>query len=224
MEWAREGIVEALKARHLIYRLMLRFFLWIGRQTMIAQWAIILGIVVAPQFLASLAREAPHLKPLVSVAKVAVFAFIILTWIASPIFNFLLRFNRFGRLALSPEQKTESSWITGCALLALICAVLHFADGARIDRPYIFMVIFGLLLFPLTMTFRVDPGRPRLIAALATACLFCLNVPIIGMLLLDSASPFHNVKQALALHNYFVYGAVLSTWLPMLLRSAGSRG
>ena len=38
LDWARAGIVEALKARHLIYRLMLRFFLWIGRQASVAQW------------------------------------------------------------------------------------------------------------------------------------------------------------------------------------------
>ena len=33
LDWARAGIVEALKARHLIYRVMLRFFLWMGRQS-----------------------------------------------------------------------------------------------------------------------------------------------------------------------------------------------
>lgn len=222
MEWARSGIVEALKARHLIYRLMLRFFLWMGRQTATAQWAIILGLVVGPQLLARVARDAPQLKPLVAPIKVAVFAFIILTWIASPLFNFLLRFNRFGRLALSREQTTESSWIGGCALLAATSAVVHFANGTSDVRAYLFMVIFGLLLFPLTITFRSEAGRPRFIAALATVGLFCLNVPLMSLLILDAASPFRDVKQALELHNFFVYGAVLSTWLPMLLRSANS--
>ena len=33
LEWAQAGIVEALKAQYLIYRLMLRFFLWMGRQS-----------------------------------------------------------------------------------------------------------------------------------------------------------------------------------------------
>ncbi len=222
MEWARSGIVEALKARHLIYRLMLRFFLWMGRQTVIAQWAIILGLVVGPQILASVARDAPHLQPLAAAVKVTVFAFVILTWISSPLFNFLLRFNRFGRLALSSEQKTESSWIGGCALLASIFAVVHFAGGDRVDRAYIFMVIFGLLLFPLTITFRSEAGRPRLFAALATAGLLCLNVPLMSLLIFDFASPFRDVKQAFILHQYFVYGAVLSTWLPMILRTTNS--
>ena len=49
LDWARAGIVEALKARHLIYRLMLRFFLWMGRQARVAQWVIILGFLLRPQ-------------------------------------------------------------------------------------------------------------------------------------------------------------------------------
>ena len=222
MEWARSGIVEALKARHLIYRLMLRFFLWMGRQTVIAQWAIILGLVVGPQVLSSVALDAPHLKPLAAAVKVTVFAFIILTWISSPLFNFLLRFNRFGRLALSREQTTESSWIGGCAFLALTFTVMNFAHNSQSERWSVLMMVFGLLLFPLTMTFHVERGRPRLIAALATAALFCLNVPAISRVLLGPASPFPAGNQAAVLHQYFIYGAVLSTWLPMILRSSNS--
>ena len=53
LDWARAGIVEALKAHHFIYRQMLRFFLWIGRQARVAQWVIILGILFGPRMLAT---------------------------------------------------------------------------------------------------------------------------------------------------------------------------
>src|SRR5205085_1539069 len=43
MEFARLGIVEALKARNLIYGLMLRYFLWMDRLGGTVQWVIILG-------------------------------------------------------------------------------------------------------------------------------------------------------------------------------------
>jgi tetratricopeptide (TPR) repeat protein len=220
MEWARLGIVEALKARHLIYRLMLRFFLWMGRQTQAAQWAVVLALVIGPNLLASVAKNAPNLQPFVMPIKVAVFTFVILTWIASPLFNFLLRFNRFGRLALSDEQRVESSWIGGCAVMALACAAIFFATGSA---PGFFgMAAFGLILFPLTVTFNAEPGRPRLIAALATAGLFLLNVPLMSILLLGTASPFRDGEQALNFFRYFLYGSMLSTWLPMVLRSASS--
>ena len=125
LDWARAGIVEALKARHLIYRLMLRFFLWIGRQARVAQWVIILGFVFGPRILARIARANPALEPFIFPVIVLIFAFVMLTWIASPLFNFLLRFNRFGRLALSRDQRVASSWIGGCFLLAVVCFVAY---------------------------------------------------------------------------------------------------
>ena len=45
LDWARIGIVEALKARYLIYRFMLRFFLWMSRKGTAARWVILLGFV-----------------------------------------------------------------------------------------------------------------------------------------------------------------------------------
>jgi len=38
-EWAREGMVEALKARHGVYRLVLRCFLWMQKLGESARWA-----------------------------------------------------------------------------------------------------------------------------------------------------------------------------------------
>jgi tetratricopeptide (TPR) repeat protein len=38
LDYAREGRLEALKARNPIYRIMLAYFLWLGRQSMRFQW------------------------------------------------------------------------------------------------------------------------------------------------------------------------------------------
>ncbi len=43
LQWAQQGIVEALKARHFIYRVMLKYFLWMSRLGSRAQWGVILG-------------------------------------------------------------------------------------------------------------------------------------------------------------------------------------
>ena len=105
------GIVESLKARYLVYRLMLRFFLWMGRQSSVAQWVVLLGFVFGRKILADLARSHPVLGPIILPLLALSFAFLVLTWIASPLFNLLLRLNRFGRLALSRDQRIASSWI-----------------------------------------------------------------------------------------------------------------
>ena len=63
-----------------------------------------------------------------------IIAFVMLTWIASPLFNFLLRFNRFGRLALSDDQRVASSWIGGCFLLAAACFVAAMVTSSNAWR------------------------------------------------------------------------------------------
>src|SRR6185436_9021657 len=62
-EWARHGIVEALKARNIIYAVMLKYFLWMARLSRGARWGIILGGYFGIQLLASMARSNPAIAP-----------------------------------------------------------------------------------------------------------------------------------------------------------------
>jgi tetratricopeptide (TPR) repeat protein len=218
LDWARAGIVETLKARHLIYRVMLRFFLWMGRQSMVAQWVVMLGFVFGRGFLASIARTRPALAPFLVPLLVLSFAFLMLTWIASPLFDLLLRFNRFGRLALSREQRIASTWIGGCFGLAVLSFVAYLARPTPLAS--FGMIFFGLLLFPLAVTFGRAPGKPRWMMAAYTGALALLGLPILSLLLFDRASPWKNVDLAVKLFfEYFVFGAVLSTWFSALIRS-----
>jgi hypothetical protein len=145
-----------------------------------------------------------------------------MTWVASPLFNFLLRFNKFGRLALTAEEKRESSWIGGFTLIALAFTVAHFATGASIGRPFFGMRIFGFMLFPIRVTYMVSAGRPRQIAATIAIGLFLLNVPFLSILCLDNLSPFRNPTQAANLFLYGQIGMIASSWLPMILRTRDS--
>src|SRR5262249_28741674 len=117
LDWARAGMVEALKARHLVYRLMLSFFLWSGRLGRKMQWVLILGIFFGQRVLHDLAKNNPALAPFIDPIVYALFGFVLLTWTASPLFNLMLRFNRFGRLALSREQVVASNWLAACLLI-----------------------------------------------------------------------------------------------------------
>ena len=63
------------------------------------------------------------------------FAFLMLTWISSPLFNLLLRFNRFGRLALSRDQRIASSWIGGCFVLAAVSFVVYLVRPSERTAP-----------------------------------------------------------------------------------------
>src|SRR5262249_42944875 len=97
--WARAGIVEALKARNFLYRWLLAYFLWMARLPTGARWALVLGALFAQQFAADLAKGSPLLAPILWPLVYAYFVFVVLTWLAYPLFNLLLRFDRFGRYA-----------------------------------------------------------------------------------------------------------------------------
>src|SRR5512133_875707 len=125
-EWARQGIVEALKARYFIYALMLRYFLWMSRLSSGAQWGIILGGYFGYRLSRALSSSYPNIAPLLLPVQIAYLGFVLLTWTADPVFNLLLRLNRFGRLALSREQIVASNWIGGCLLVAVL-ALLGYA-------------------------------------------------------------------------------------------------
>ena len=93
-EWARQGIVEALKARHFIYAWMLKYFLWMARFSRRGQWGIVLGGYFGYRILGAIASNNPGLAPWVLPLQILYIAFALMTWLAYPFFNLLLRLNK----------------------------------------------------------------------------------------------------------------------------------
>lgn len=159
-EWARQGIVEALQARHLIYAVMLRYFLWMSRLSQQAQWGIVIGGYVGYRVLGTVAKANPALAPWILPVQILYVVFALMTWLAQPLFNLVLRLNRFGRLALSREQVVASNWVGACLLLALACVAGFLASG--FERVFLLAaLIFGLQALPTSAVFKCEPGWPR---------------------------------------------------------------
>ncbi|HOT91318.1 MAG TPA: tetratricopeptide repeat protein [Anaerolineae bacterium] len=172
--WAREGIVEALKARNFIYRLLLRYFLWMSRLTEDEQWGVIgifHGIRVA---LRMAARAFPPLWIIVLPLLLLYQTFALLTWVAKPLFALLLRFDRFGRLALSDEDMVASTWMAICLLAAELGVLL-----ALLARNWGFLALTVgalALLPPVAGVFHAHKGVGRLVLAVYTGGLALLVV------------------------------------------------
>jgi tetratricopeptide (TPR) repeat protein len=214
LEWARVGIVEALKARYFVYRVMLRFFLWMGRQSSAAQWLFILGFIFGRQMLAALTKSHPALEPVLTPLILLSSGFLLLTWISSPLFNLLLRLNRFGRLALSRDERVASSWIGACFIFAVGAFVAYLIDPHP-ARQFPIMY-FGLLLLPLAVTFTQAPGRPRWLMAASSVIVALLGLPLMSLIVFVNRAPTNVVKLSFTCFDYFVWGAILSTWLSAL--------
>lgn len=159
-EWARSGIVEALKARNPVYAVMLRYFLWTSRLSRRAQWGVILGGYFANRVLTQAARSNPDLAPWLLPFRVLYIAFVVMTWTAEPLFNLMLRLNSFGRLALSREQIVESNWIGSIMLLALLSLGAGLVWG--LEGPLLVSsIVFGFLIIPLAGTLKIPEVSRR---------------------------------------------------------------
>ncbi len=212
-EWARRGIIEALKARHFIYALMLRYFLFMSKFSRRGQWAIILGAYLGNQILQGVATANPRLVPWILPIRILYIVFALMTWIASPLFNLILRLNRFGRLVLSRDQVVASNWIGAVLLLALLSLAGGLIYG--FNSPWILAaLLFGLLLLPVAGTFRCPAGS-RTIMAIYTGITAAAGIGALTLFFV-SKDP-HNSDTSLGvagtLFTISLLGSVVSSWI-----------
>jgi tetratricopeptide (TPR) repeat protein len=225
-EWARHGIVESLKARNIIYAVMLKYFLWMSRFSRGAQWGIVLGGYFGNQLLGGLARSNPDLAPWILPVRILYIVFALMTWMAYPFFNLLLRLNRFGRYALSREQTVASNWFGLCLLLALIglgsCLVLGFNSPGIIAA-----LVFGLLLIPVAAVYRCPSGWPRNVMAGLTIVLAVSGVIAISSFAFAEFHQNNDLRNLLEVGKstlgFVAIGAVGSMWLTNFLASRRMR-
>ncbi|HEY5041793.1 MAG TPA: tetratricopeptide repeat protein [Verrucomicrobiae bacterium] len=213
-EWARQGIIEALKARNIIYALMLKYFLWMSKFSRRGQWGIILAGYFGNRILAVVASENPGLAPWILPLRILYVTFALMTWLAYPIFNLLLRLNKFGRLVLSREQTIASNWFGLCLLLALVglggCAFRGFESAW-----FIMAIVFGLLLLPVSAIFKCAAGWPRKVMAGLTVGMALIGLTAVAQFFTESGSP----DTAKVLLTLFAVCVVASTWFGNFLVS-----
>ncbi len=219
MEFARAGIVEALKARNIIYALMLRYFLWMSSLSRRAQWLIIIGGFIGYRYLFSLVEDKPELGPWLWPVLGAYIAFAIMTWIADPLFNLTLRLSRFGRMALSREQRSASNWLGGyLILLAVSTLAWILSDHFWFELNVGLWLMLGL---PFAGTIRLSAGWPRQVMIGLTTVLALLALVLLFMETAVSLNPEWDGPEVdrtfRVVFSCFTWGVILSTWAAMIL-------
>jgi len=120
-DWARAGLVEALKARNPVYRLLLGYFLWMSTLSTGVRNGLVLGAWVGFQAANAVTRSNPGLEPWVRPLLWVYIGFVLLTWLGVPVFNLLLRLSPHGRHALDAHQRRGSNVFGAMAAAALGC-------------------------------------------------------------------------------------------------------
>lgn len=205
-EWAKHGLVEAIKAGNPFYALMLKYFLWIQKLSPGARWGILLGGYFGNRLLSGLANANPSLKPLTTPLLVVYLIFAISTWLAQPVFNLFLFVHPFGKHALNDEQRAQARWVGICLGLALAAVVAWLATG-RGDIWLTPALVFGLISMPLSAVHYCHVGWPRWTMAGITGL---LTLAGLGSVALDLMSESGNSGGGL--FGLFVLGVFLSQW------------
>jgi tetratricopeptide (TPR) repeat protein len=195
LDWAKAGMVEALKSSFFLYRWLLMFFLWMARLSGRAQWGVIIGAYIAYIILDNIARKNPSVAPFLWPILFAYIGFVAMTWVAVPLFNLMLRLHRYGRYALSPDQVASSNWIGAMLLIALISVIAMLASG--LSPLGLLAIIAALLVIPIAGAYGCHPGWPRQVMFGAFALM-----AIIGIASVCLAFEHHN-DDAIQLLNLF---------------------
>jgi tetratricopeptide (TPR) repeat protein len=200
LEHARAGMLEALKAKNILYRWFLQFFFWLGKYQGKTQWGIIIAIYIGSRVLNRAARSYPFLMPVVILLAFLIY----LTWIINPLFNLLLRLDTYGKHVLTDREKEGAAWVgvsLGVGVLALV-GWLVTAEGILLG-----LAIFGgTLVLPLSRWFEADTPREQRVFRWYTLGLMAVGVA--GLAGYALQQPWAETCGAVYLLGIFVFGWV----------------
>lgn len=147
LDWARAGMIEAMKARNLAYRLVLRYSFWAASLSGRAQWFLIIGAYLGSRVVRGALRENPALWPVLAPLLVLYFLVALGSWIADPLSNLILRLHPIGRLALDRVETIASNIVGICLLTALVASIAFLITGA--GPAIVIALVSGLMLVPI---------------------------------------------------------------------------
>lgn len=210
LEWARVGIIEAMKARNFLYRWMLSYFLWIGSLPAGFQIALVLGIVFGNQIIVAVAKAVPVLAPYQGWFIAAYLIFVWMSWVSSTLFNLVLWLDPFGRLALNDKEKLSATLCGLCILGALgigLNGTVSYWDGPGVIIELHWMAAAPMLglAIPISASFDHEGNRQRL-----------MQLYSLGLLVLIVGAVYFLEKDDLRFLDWWLWsvrGVVLSTWL-----------
>jgi tetratricopeptide (TPR) repeat protein len=190
--WARAGIVEAIKARNPIYRWLLLYFLWMAKFSGQARFGVLIGGYLGYQALIWVSRNNPTLAPWLLPLIISYIVFALLTWLGNPLMNLLLRLHPLGRYALSDDQRSGAN----LTLVLLVLPLLVLVTGLGTGTPFMIAgqaaLLTLILALPGSAIYSCESGWPRTTAWLMLGGLALLGLPMIlvYMLALQRAPMF----------------------------------
>jgi tetratricopeptide (TPR) repeat protein len=175
-EWARQGLVEALKARNGLYRMILQFDLWRSRMGQGERAGFIVLLLI------------PHIR--------ALFLFmLLLIGLSRPLFTILLWLDPYGRLTLSPKEITQSK-VLSAILLALIPGIATALITQQVG--WIFIPLALSMIAYCIVELRNEPSNKEQKFKLGVLLLVGLVLMLLAIAFVSPSADFQNTLAIMA--------------------------
>ena len=206
LEGARQGLLASFRSRSPFYSGYLRYCLWMGRLKEKSQWAVIIGFYVGFRLLRAAVGT---VSPTLALALGALYLLLVLwAFVANPVGNFILLFDRFARHALRRDEAIEAAITGGSVVVGLAFLCAGFALGMQWA-----LVLGGALALGAIPWSMVFTNGSRVGAMLFGAVGLAVWLGAACVLVGDAAGSKTIGDAGLVVLGAGAVGVILSTWL-----------
>lgn len=211
-EWARQGIIESIKADTVIYRPILKTFLWLTTLPPNTLFFLVIGFFVLGRFLGPLESNNPEYAGAIGIFRIMYIGIIYLSWTANTMFNLVLFAHPIGKHALSRVQKQASAIVGVLLILGLGSIVWMFAATPGDVAVNMAWISFGLVI-PVSGLEHLSESKWR-----NFHLFFCCAMGVVGSGAVLSPAPFDDLFLLM-----FVFALVAYSWVTSLGSFASRR-
>lgn len=160
LDYARSGMVTAIKSKNKVYNLYLRYSFWMNKQSGKNQWIFIIGIYLLYKLSVKLISASGYTFLLIPLIIIYLL-FALGSWIMEPLSNMLLILDKYGKYLLNEKEKLSGQIFFGL----LVGALLMFLCNAFTKNNYFIMLSLTCLavILPLTRGVLADTEKSKII-------------------------------------------------------------
>lgn len=193
-EWAREGLMQALRARYPMYGLTLRYSLWMQKHSHKLQQQITLATYLGAKVFRELLARYPGLAVILAPLLVLWRLFVYFTWTARAASTLLLRCTPYGRALVNRNEIIESNLVGVFWIAALVTWCYHqyidpFTWIGKIGPP-----VFLTLPMVWAGAFDCHPGWPRQVGAGVSTIMTAAALVGLALLAIDLSTAAHCLR------------------------------
>ncbi len=128
-DYARSGMIHAIKSTNLYYRLFLKYIFWMQGLRPQVRWAVVIIGYLLIRGLSEYSESLGAFSVLAEIVIALYLVFAISTWIIGPVSNIFLRFHSFGKYLLTPNELKTANYTAALLSLSIIGGIMMLTLG-----------------------------------------------------------------------------------------------